>query len=61
MDPNATLALMKDAWIEGDFEVAFDCYQDLKSWFVAGGFQPNWSDYPFAEAYYNETLAKDTL
>ena len=40
MDPDATLALLLDAVVAGDMEMAEAALDDLTSWVTSGGFLP---------------------
>lgn len=41
MDPNATLAMIRDYIAEGDTEAATDLFGALDEWIVRGGFLPD--------------------
>jgi len=67
MDPNATLELIEEqlasaklARAQGDMAVwaaeiedAREAREDLHEWLAKGGFEPEWTAYPAAAAFYS--------
>lgn len=51
MDPNATLALIYDAWKSKDWDTVSNLWDDLLDWLEKGGFEPNWMEYPDLALY----------
>ncbi len=51
MDPNACLRRINDATSRSERNEACD---DLRTWIARGGFQPDWTAYPKATAYYRK-------
>ena len=54
MDPNETLKQIDQHIQAGDEQEAAECYRDLAEWMSKGGFNPIWSNYPQAAAYYGK-------
>lgn len=53
MDPNFTLQMIDDYLrMDGDREGAREYAGYLKEWIDDGGFEPDWTRYPLAYAYY---------
>jgi len=57
MDPNANLAAMAEALAEGNTETATEYAFALRRWLRSGGDQPDWSAYPSARTFYDETTS----
>lgn len=53
MDPDATLRLIAEAVADGELTEADEACDDLRVWLQRGGFEPDWSRWPGATAYYH--------
>jgi len=57
MDPNANLAAIAQALAEEDTETATEYALALRRWLRRGGDQPDWTAYPSARTFYDETTS----
>lgn len=58
MDPNATLRMIEEALRDRDYRLANQLKWSLFQWLARGGFEPDWSKYPQASAYYHKRFPR---
>ena len=52
MDPDICLVMMQQCLSAGDFKGAREYVDSLRQWVQAGGFEPDWTRFPVAAAFF---------